>query len=361
MRYGVPIVPHSDAERQRRRSRRRWARRSLELVLVAAALYLAVQMLSEVGWASLRRRVGQADISLLGLTTALLLARWLLWNVRWRLAMRGIGVFASRARTLFAILAAVALNHLTPSFRIFGGLVRARFVSTAPDAGFAAIYGSVLFDQVINQSVAGALSALAFIGLAWRLGRPNEVLAGALLVTSLILLVPLLHRHLSRRGLLPSTAGEGDLADRVGRRLRPLAERSRDFLASLQRLFANRLLLTRAVFLGLLMSACNLAAAWAAFAALGEPPPLTWIFFSVSLGVMIGALSGTPGGGLTTEAAMVTCYTLLGADRASALSATLLYRGLHYALVVLLGLPALITLETLYRRGIKGPTEDGGG
>jgi uncharacterized membrane protein YbhN (UPF0104 family) len=47
---------------------------------------------------------------------------------------------------------------------------------------------------------------------------------------------------------------------------------------------------------------------------------------------------------------MVTCFVLLGTDRSAALAGTLLFRGLHYALVLLLGLPSLALLETDHRR-----------
>jgi uncharacterized protein (TIRG00374 family) len=131
---------------------------------------------------------------------------------------------------------------------------------------------------------------------------------------------------------------------------RPLVARGREILRGLQVLLRDRRLLVGTALLGLALAAFNVVAAWVAFAALEQPVALSSVFYAVSLGVVVGAISGTPGGGLTTEAAMVTCYALLGVDRPLALAATLLYRGLHYALVVVLGLPALLTLEALHRR-----------
>ena len=350
MRYRFVHVASSQDKPDSGRTWRRWLRRGLEVVLIGAALYLGVEMLSEVGWAALEEQVRGADPSLVGLMVLLLLGRWLIWATRWQLALRRIGVVGSRFRSLVAILAAAAVNHLTPSFRIFGGLMRARYLSESPAPTFPAVYGSVLFDQIINQTVMGALSAIAFVTLSWQLGRPGQFGAGIAVVVSLVLLLPLLYRHLKRRGLLPSTSGDSDLADHVGRRIRPLAEKSREVLACLQLLFRDRTLLIEASLLGLLYALCNITAAWLAFAALGDPPPVSWVFLAVSIGVTIGAISGTPGGGLTTEAAMVTCYTLLGAEQSVAMTATLLYRGMHYILVLVLGLPSLLTLESLHRR-----------
>jgi uncharacterized membrane protein YbhN (UPF0104 family) len=43
---------------------------------------------------------------------------------------------------------------------------------------------------------------------------------------------------------------------------------------------------------------------------------------------------------------MVASFTVMGVGRVEAAAATLLYRGLHYATVLAVGLPALILLET---------------
>jgi uncharacterized membrane protein YbhN (UPF0104 family) len=56
-------------------------------------------------------------------------------------------------------------------------------------------------------------------------------------------------------------------------------------------------------------------------------------------------LMGTPGGIGTTEATMVAAYVALGVDQVSAGAATLLFRGLHYALVIAVGGPALVGFE----------------
>jgi uncharacterized membrane protein YbhN (UPF0104 family) len=47
---------------------------------------------------------------------------------------------------------------------------------------------------------------------------------------------------------------------------------------------------------------------------------------------------------------MVKCYELLDVETSIALAATLLYRGLHYLLVLTLGGPSLAVLELLHRR-----------
>ena len=327
------------------------------MVLVGAALYLAVEMLAEVGWEALRAQLLGAEPVWLAAVVGVLLCRWLVWNERWRAALAAVGVTVARRRSFFAIAAAAALNHLTPSFRVFGGLVRARYVTVPPHA-FATSYGAVLFDQLANQAVAAVLAASAFVGVTWHLGRTGEATAAVVALTALVLLVPLLHRHFKRRGLLPWSGSEGSSPGRLGRRLRPLAEHGREVLDTVRRLLARRGLLLGVGSLGLLLAGFNLLAAWLSFVALGATVAPLWVFFAVSLGITLGAVSGTPGGGLTTEAAMVTCYTLLGVEPRLALAAAILYRGLHYAQVVLLGVPALVVLETLHRSHRELPSPD---
>jgi len=329
---------------------RRWARRTLELLLIGTALYLAINLVSEVGWRALEGELRAASRPLVALTFALLVMRYFAWNGRWQAALHRVGIRRCFWRGTVAILAAAAVNHLTPSFRVFGGLLRARYISRARSHPFPDTYGTVLFDQIANQTVTGAMSAIAFVAMALRLGSTGQAIAGGLLALSVLLLVPLLLRRMRRRRQTEDRGKRDDPVLGFARRLRPLLDRGREALRRVEGLIHDPRLIASAVALSLLYVSLNLAAAWVAFLALGHTMPLMSVFLATSLGVTIGALSGTPGGSLTTEAAIVTCYTLLGVDRQAALAATLLYRGLHYLLILTLGVPSLATLELLHRR-----------
>jgi uncharacterized membrane protein YbhN (UPF0104 family) len=56
-------------------------------------------------------------------------------------------------------------------------------------------------------------------------------------------------------------------------------------------------------------------------------------------------LTGRPGGLGTTVAGLVGSLGFVGVGRVVAAAATLLYRGLHYATGLAVGLPALAVLE----------------
>lgn len=337
----------SEARRSRRRRRRR-LRRLLEVVLVGAALYLGIEWVSESGWIRLTDELRAARPTVVALLSALLLARWAIWTSRWRLGLRRRSPGTGWWHAALAILAAAAVNHLTPSFRVFGGLLRARYLGGPSKRGFAAAYGTVLFDQIVAQTVIGGLSGGAFVFLAWRLGRLDQMFAAALGVSALLLLVPLLLRRLRRRRLVGD--GAGTKSDGVADRLGALWRRAQDVLRSLDVLLRDTPLLLGAIGLSLLYVVANWVAACLAFTALDQPVDPVAVFLALSLGTTVGALSGTPGGTLTTEASMVACYGLLGIDHSTALAATLLYRGLHYLLVATLGLPSLAACEALYRR-----------
>jgi uncharacterized protein (TIRG00374 family) len=99
--------------------------------------------------------------------------------------------------------------------------------------------------------------------------------------------------------------------------------------------------------LGTALFVLNVAAQWLIFSSLGSDVGLLTVAVTVALGIGAGVLTGTPGGVATTEAAMVALYVALGMERVDAAAGVLLYRGLHYVLVLLLGLPSLAFCETV--------------
>jgi uncharacterized protein (TIRG00374 family) len=89
----------------------------------------------------------------------------------------------------------------------------------------------------------------------------------------------------------------------------------------------------------------NILAQWFVFHALGVDVNPLVLLAGVALGNAAGMLTGTPGGLGTTEAAMVGSFVMMGMDRVDATAGTLLYRGLHYASILAIGLPSLLFLE----------------
>ncbi|MGH9360288.1 MAG: lysylphosphatidylglycerol synthase domain-containing protein, partial [Thermoanaerobaculia bacterium] len=141
-----------------RLSLRGWAFILGKLAIVALAAWLAVRLLAGIHWSDLTARLGSPRWGLLALAVLLLIGRFLVWDVRWYLAMRRVERRPSLALGYFALLASAAVNLVTPSVRLAGGLLRARYTAHGGAAGFGRAYGVVFFDQLAHNAVMTALS-----------------------------------------------------------------------------------------------------------------------------------------------------------------------------------------------------------
>jgi uncharacterized membrane protein YbhN (UPF0104 family) len=353
-----------EEETRQRGSLAGWAAAAGKLAVVALAVWLAVRLLRGVRWADLEARLEGADWPPIGLALLLLVARFLVWDVRWYLAMRRVAPGGPRlARGFFALLASAAVNLVTPSVRLAGGLVRARYTAQG-EAGFGHAYGVVLFDQLAHNAVMTALSLSALVVTAFALGYRTlgwGALA-ALAVAGAVVAV------WSRRsggdgaggGLARALARRAEAAG--GRRIGRLLAHSHDAVQVFARLFADRALRWQVAALGGVFFAVNAMAQWLIFRGLGAEVSPAVVVGAVSLGLAAGTLTGAPGGIGATEAAMVATFAALGVGSVDAAAGTLLYRGLHYAVVLALGLPALVGLElrqSLGRARNRGNTASG--
>ena len=134
----MPFASNEATEDSPGRVKRRWIRRSLQALLVVAGLYLAIDLLSGMGWRQLVEQLRSVQPKLIGSICLLLFLRWVAWSGRWSLSLHRSGIAAPLWQPLPAILAAAVVNHVTPSFRVFGGLLRARYISRSARAPFSA-------------------------------------------------------------------------------------------------------------------------------------------------------------------------------------------------------------------------------
>ncbi len=324
------------------------------VVLFAVALWLTWRMVASLSWHDLGRRIAAADGSLLALALACLVVRYLLWDRRMALATeRAVAARPRLGVGFFILFASAALNLITPSARLVGGALRARYLARSVGRPFAPLYGVILYDQLAHYVVMTSWTGLALVAVAWVLGKPwlgaGAVAAFALLALAAVAAV--------------SWAGRGSLADFFARR----AERSsgrgerlyghgREAAQTLEKLVGEPRLRFPVVALGVGFFLLSALAQWLIFAALGKAENPLVVMAVVALGASAGMLTGTPGGVGTTEAAMVALFGALGVGPGEAAAATLLFRGLHYASVLALGVPALVVLE-LRSRPRRGSTD----
>jgi uncharacterized membrane protein YbhN (UPF0104 family) len=126
-------------------------------------------MSSRIGWSGLAERLSTAYPLLTAVGAGLLIARYLAWQLRWSVAARHIGEDSRPARRFGAVCASVLLNHATPSIRIFGSLLRARYLARGGRKGFVPQYAVVLYEQMVHMVVSTAVVWLAGSAIAWRL------------------------------------------------------------------------------------------------------------------------------------------------------------------------------------------------
>lgn len=325
-----------------------WKRGGILLLKVGIsilALYFTWRLLAGLDWHELAGRLAEASWFYLGPAILFLLARWAVWDWRFRLAAReAVGLSPGNVLGYFVLKASAALNLITPSARLIGGLMRARYFARAAGRPFGLLYGVVLYDQVAHHFVMTLATWVALIATAWAVGRTGLSLAAAvaLVVVGTGLWV------WGRRGGFETNPLVRLLARRAERaegRMQRFYAHGHEAVHVFVRLLAKPSLHLRAVLLGSLYVLFNSGAQWLVFLALDRPIDPLVVFAGVALGAAAGTLTGTPGGLGTTEAAMVASFAALGVDRVDAAAGTLLFRGLHYATVLGLGLPALLILE----------------
>jgi uncharacterized protein (TIRG00374 family) len=321
---------------------------------MALVIGLAVVFVVRSGldWQELGERLRGASWPLLALGVGLLLGRFAIWDWRFRLAAeRAMGVRPGAVLGFFIFVASAALNLITPTVRVVGGLLRARYFARAAGRSFGFLYGVVFYDQaahtvmmtVCTWATVGA-AALA-MGHLW-LGAA----ALALLVAAAVGAVVWARRS-GRSGtawlatFFARRIERSERSERSGGPWRRLLVHGHEAVGVFIRLLAERRLPAQAAVLGVAYFLVNAAAQWVLFLAVGEAVPPLAVLTVVALGTTAGTLTATPGGLGTTEVAMLLSFKMMGVDEVLAAAGILLFRGLHYASVLALGLPALAVLE----------------
>lgn len=341
----MPQAPTSSNDAPSESRLKRWGIVLLKTGISVLALYFTWKLLAGLDWHELSGRLAEASWLYLTPAILFLLLRWVAWDWRFRHASRAaIGLSPGAVLGFFVLKASAALNLITPSARLIGGLMRARYFARSARRPFGVLYGVVLYDQIAHHFVMTSTTWVALIATAWVVGRRSLSLAAlaALIVTALALYI------WSRRGRAETNPLVRLLArgaEKAEGRMQRFYSHGHEAVSVFVRLLAPSGLHWRAALLGLAYVVFNVGAQWLVFLALGRPIDPLVVFAGVALGAAAGTLTGTPGGLGTTEAAMVASFAALGVDRVDAAAGTLLFRGLHYATVLGLGLPALLFLE----------------
>jgi uncharacterized protein (TIRG00374 family) len=342
----TPDLPETPETPETAGRLQRWGGLLLKIGISALALYFTWRLLAGMDWRDLETRLAQASWPWLTPALVCLLGRWAAWDWRFRLAARrALGLMPTAVLGFFVLIASAALNLITPSARLIGGLMRARYFARSTARPFGQLYGVVLFDQVAHQTVMISATWIAVIATALSTGRLELGFGGlaALAAVGIALVVWTRRRGPSAQNPLVRVLARR--AERAEGRMQRFYAHGHEAVGIFVRLLGDGRVFAKALLPGAVYAILNAGAQWLIFRAMDLPVSPLVVFASVSLGVAAGTMTGTPGGLGTTEAAMVASFAVLGIGRVEAAAATLLYRGLHYATVLAVGLPALAVLE----------------
>lgn len=335
----IPAPPQSSALKT-------WGIRLLKAGITVLALWLTWRLVSDIQWSDLAGRVEHASWWFLTPGLLLLLGRYFLWDGRFRLAAQAAVQRGPRPALGFTVLmASAALNLITPSARLIGGLMRARYFARYLSLPFGVLYGVVLYDQVAHHAVMTTCTWIAVIVAAPLFGHPWLGIVAAVALAAVVAVVVVWTRRSSNVMENPLVRFLARGAEKTESRMQRFYSHGHEAVEVFVRLLGHGRLHAKAAVLGLGFFVLNLVSQWCVFRALGIEAPALVIFAAVALGNAAGMLTGTPGGLGTTEAAMVGAFVAMGMNREDALAGTLLYRGLHYASILGIGLPSLLALE----------------
>ncbi|HEY9420078.1 MAG TPA: lysylphosphatidylglycerol synthase transmembrane domain-containing protein [Thermoanaerobaculia bacterium] len=334
-----------------------WWGRLLKYAIVALSLYFTWYFFTHTkfDWSRLARQVSEAHGPFLVLGVILLLARFAVWDWRFRLAVRrALGHSSGVLLGFFVLLGSAALNLITPTVRVVGGMMRARYFARANGRPFGLLYGVVLYDQMAHHAVMILCTWITLIATSFTLGRNGFAIATLLALLASIAALAIWSR---RRGPYESNPIVRFLAKRAEKskgNVQSVFAHGHEAVGILVRLLSFGRLHAYAAVLGVAYFFVNAAAQWVMFLAMGAPVDPFVVIAAVALGTAAGTLTATPGGIGTTEVAMMASYKLLGVDEILSAAGILLYRGLHYASLLALGLPALAVLEWRGGQGKQG-------
>jgi uncharacterized protein (TIRG00374 family) len=335
-----------------------WGVRLLKGAVIVLSLYFTWYFFThtDFDWSRLARQVREAHGPYLVLGVVLLLARYAVWDWRFRLAVRRtLGQSSGAVLGFFVLLGSAALNLITPTVRVIGGMMRARYFARANRRPFGHLYGVVLYDQLAHHTVMILCTWITLIATSFALGRDAFAIAALVALIACAVALAVWSR---RRGSYESNPIVRFLAKRAEKsegKMQSVYAHGHEAVGVLVRLLSFGRLHAYAAVLGTAYFFVSAAAQWMMFLAMGAPVDPFVVIAVVALGTAAGTLTGTPGGIGTTEVAMMASYKALGVDEILSAAGILLYRGLHYASVLALGLPALAVLEW---RGGGEPEEE---
>ncbi len=323
----------------------------VRVLIVVAVAYFVWRFIDRIGWDELIRKIGQARKPYVALALGCLAARFGLIYYRWSVVLDFAGLHLSRFIVWTSLMTGVLLNHVTPTARVLGGIVRARGLSKIYQTPFSRIYATILVEQLGNQLVQTTLMWIAIVPFAWTLGWQRAAVAIAVFPAALLTL------SIAWWRLRTPSARRWQWTSFFTRRakthlhkLGPIASGGRTIAETFRAAFGDVGLQLKLAVCGVGIVISNALALWLVLLSLSTEIGFLYVFAIVSLGLAAGMLTGTPGGFATTEAAMIALLVAVDVPEIDAAAGVLLYRAMHYAIVLVVGSICAVIFETTVAR-----------
>ena len=265
-------------------------------------------------------------------------AMLLVYGARWNLLLRAVGVKTSWRVILKYTLIGAAFNNITPMVRFGGEPVKCYMLSREISASKRRVLASLAMDSLIT---AITLLILVYLGLV-SLAMFNILEWFTLYIILIIIILPLSvgsYMLYDRRALAAVSLRLAGLVSRFSPRIaKKLPGGMMNFRNSIRDSLKRRDVMAMAFLLGMLERMLEVLGLYLIFQSLGIPFDFFMSAIVLGVGVVAGLVPLLPGGIVAYESVTIIVLRLFNVSPALAATSILLWRGVTYWLVTIIGM-----------------------
>ena len=318
-----------------------------KLISFAVVILLLGFILTKIGFKELMIQIKQANPYYLLVSFLAITLTFIIWNLRWYLIIRKL-----KKINFFAIfpifMSGIFINTVTPGARVGGEPVRSYFLSKKYKIPYSDAFAATISDKLYNFIVFGALTvfSILFVLLYIKLNLIIRVILLILLVLILMIFAfavvfnkRLNTKYFRIQKILPvfyKTFKSIRLKFATSEKFEEYVIKKIDhFLITIKKSMKNgiipNLAATSAYWFFYFISVNFL------FIALGYSLGFVPVLIVVTLSILLGDISPTPGGIGIIETMMIALYFSFGITASVAAAVTLVSRAMYYFYALIIG------------------------
>jgi uncharacterized protein (TIRG00374 family) len=260
------------------------------------------------------------------------------YGVRWNLLLRAVGVKADLRIVFKYVLIGAAFNNITPMVRFGGEPVKCFLLSKEISEDKRRILASLTMDSIITAISLLVLVYLGVVSLA--LFKILDWFTMYIILVIIILPLSIGSYTLYNKGLLAAFARK--LSGVVSRFSPEIAKELPEIMLSFRESIRDSLrrpdVMGKALLLGLIERLLEVVGLYVVFQSLGINFDLFISAIVLGVGVVAGLVPLLPGGIVVYESSTILVMRLFAVSPALAATSILLWRGVTYWLVTLIGM-----------------------